>query len=449
MRRGGGEWRGAVAFFAFDALSLGVADVRMHANAGWSAFHIRASFGHLRIAVDQERQRRSAAGHAVQLVTAFGGVHLAIGGAFALSGLGEKGHRCSFAVGSLDAHALSVLHVSLLAEAANDAVAGAGWSRVRFGARCRASGTASVEFFVLTALHWWHHHERFRLWHGGAFAGHNAFSVIRSEVSLLASATADADTRADWVGVLAGAVASLAFTIFLVGVADHGRHHHGFFGRHAAVLRFGADAFFVFQVAGFAEASSDAVLGAHFRMRLGAGRWAGRAAAEENLVLGALRHLRRVGEEHGGFTVGGEWRLVFAFLVFDALSLVVADVGMHANASWSAFHFRASLGYLRFAVDQEWDWRFAASHAVHFVTTSDGVHLAIAGALALSGGFRGGGDLIVELEVGCIAEFFRDAFAVDVLQESSLTETTADTLHGTDFGYFRISAIRNAGGAAG
>lgn len=365
MRWGGGEWRGGVAFFAFDALSLGVADVRMHANAGWSAFHFRASFGHLRSAVDQERQRRSAGGHAVQLVTAFGCVHLAIGGALGLGIVGEEGHRfcLSFAVGSLDAHAISVLQVSWLAEAANDAVAGAGRSRVWFGARRWASGTARVEFFVLTAFVWWHHHERFRLWHGGAFAGHYAFSVGRSEVSLLAGATADADTRADWVGVLAGAVASLAVTVFLVGVADHGRHHHGFFGRHATVLRFHAHAFLVFQVAGFAEASGDAFLGAHSRMRLGAGRWAGRAAAEENLVLGALRHFRRVGEEHGGF--------------------------------------------------------------------------------------RGSGDLVVDFEVRCIAVFFRDAFAVDVLQESSMTETTADTLHGTHFGFFRISAVRLAGGTTG
>jgi len=40
------------------------------------------------------------------------------------------------------------------------------------------------------------------------------------------------------------------------------------------------------------------------------------------------------------------------------------------------------------------------------------------------------------------------AFTLGVLQESLLTETVHDALEGTEFGWFRIGAIRHAGGAA-
>jgi len=40
------------------------------------------------------------------------------------------------------------------------------------------------------------------------------------------------------------------------------------------------------------------------------------------------------------------------------------------------------------------------------------------------------------------------AFALSVLQVSLLTETTDDALKGTNFGLFRIGAIRDAGGSA-
>jgi hypothetical protein len=70
------------AFAAFDAHTVRVTDVRFHADASRRATTFQAFRWHLRITVDQERQRASAAGHTVQLVTAVG-VDLAIGGAFA------------------------------------------------------------------------------------------------------------------------------------------------------------------------------------------------------------------------------------------------------------------------------------------------------------------------------------------------------------------------------
>ena len=142
---GGGEWSGVVAFGAFDALSFGVADVRMHADARWGAFQFRAFLWNLRVAVDQERQRRSAGGHAVQLVTALRGVHFAVTGAFLLRchWSSKQGHRFRFfAVGGRDADAFGVLQVSFLAEAANDTVTGAFRTGDWGGARGWASGAA-------------------------------------------------------------------------------------------------------------------------------------------------------------------------------------------------------------------------------------------------------------------------------------------------------------------
>jgi len=298
---GGGEGSGVVAFFAFDALSFGVADVRMHADAGWGAFQFRAFLWNLGSSVDQERERRTAGGHAVHLVTALVGVHFAITGAFELRchGSSDQGHRFR-AVGSWDADALSVLQMSFLAEAANDAVAGAHRTWDRVGARGRASGAAGVEQLVFTAFRdWWEHHERFWLWDRRAFAGHNAFAGLRSDVSLFAGAALDADAWADGVGVLARAIASFALTEFLVVSAHLWWHRHGFFGWDAAVLRSGADALFVLQVAGLAEASDHAVLRAGGAgVGLGAGGRAGGAAGQEHFVFFALRHFRWIGEEH-------------------------------------------------------------------------------------------------------------------------------------------------------
>lgn len=307
MRWGGGGERVVVlAFAAFDASAVGVADVGFLADASGSAAAFQASFRHLGIAVDQERQRGAAAGQAVQLLTAFA-VDFAVAGALTLrlSGLGEQRLRGG-AVGGDDANAVFVPQVSFLAEASDDAVAGADRAGMRVGAGGRASGTARVEDFVLRALvEWGQHHERgrrdrvdFR-----ALFGQDASAVgSRAEVTFLAGATGDADARAERVGFIASAIAALALTEFFVIAAHFWWQRHGFGGRNAAALGRHADSVFVFQVAGFAEASDHALQRAdRAGVRVGAGRGAGRSAGHENFVFFALRDLRRVGEEHVGF----------------------------------------------------------------------------------------------------------------------------------------------------
>jgi hypothetical protein len=80
-----------------------------------------------------------------------------------------------------------------------------------------ACSTARQENFVGFAFRdWWEHHERFGLNFRRAFAGLNAFSGIISEISLQASASRSADTRAQGVGVFARAIATFALTEFFI-----------------------------------------------------------------------------------------------------------------------------------------------------------------------------------------------------------------------------------------
>jgi len=274
------------------------------------------------------------------------------------------------AVGGFNANALSVLQESFLAKASDDAVAGADRARMWVGARRWACSSAGQENFVGIAFrHWWKHHKRFCL-DFRAFAGFNAFTGIISEHSLFASAAGFADTWAQGVRVLAGAIATFALTEFFVffaffdrfgghqrfrfhlwrafdgldafsvvvfseitlfasaaGNADtwaHGvgfrassiasfaltvffvftiahlsRHgRHGFGGWHAASFRMNADAVFVFQESGFAEATDDAVAGAdRAGVRVGARGRASGSAGVEYFVFFALRNFWWISEE--------------------------------------------------------------------------------------------------------------------------------------------------------
>jgi len=169
------------------------------------------------------------------------------------------------------------------------------------GAGGWAGGSAGVENLVFTALVWWQHHER-----GGqdvwALLFRHATTISVTEVSLLAGAARDADAWADGVGFRAGAIATFALTIFFVVTADASwGQGHGFGSRNTALDGWDALALFVFQMAGFAEATNNALTRADgARVGVGAGRCAGRSARHEDLVFLALRHFRRVGEEHGG-----------------------------------------------------------------------------------------------------------------------------------------------------
>jgi len=163
----GGQGVDLLALLAFDASSIGVADVRVFADATGRARAFHALLGNLRVAVDQVRQRGATGGQAVQLFSAFA-EEFAIAGALTLRLHGRlvQGDvdRASWfgmrdgggvAVGGSDANALGVFQESFLAEATDDAVLGADRARVRVGARGRAGGAAGVEDFVFTAFFDW------------------------------------------------------------------------------------------------------------------------------------------------------------------------------------------------------------------------------------------------------------------------------------------------------
>jgi len=123
---------------------------------------------------------------------------------------------------------LSVLQESFLAKASDDAIASTDRARMWVGACGWACSSASQENFIDSAFgHRWKHHERFRLDFWRAFAGFNAFTSIRSEESLFASASRFADTWAQWIGVFARAITTFALTVFFVGIASwiRGEHH--------------------------------------------------------------------------------------------------------------------------------------------------------------------------------------------------------------------------------
>jgi hypothetical protein len=376
--------------------------------------------------------------------------------------------------------------VSLLAGAAWDADTRA--ERVGFVAGAVAA-FALTEFLVLTANLGWQRHDR-NGWHWGALLSQDALAVgAIAEVTFLAGAALDADTRADGVGVVAGAVAALALTEFLVLAAHLGWQRHGFGGRNAAGFRWHAHAVFVFQVAGLAEAADHALHGAHRAgMWVGAGRGAGGSARHENFVLFALRDLRRVGEERSGLrgfalvgwhaqtefgsqvtwlaeasddaVLGADWARVgvgagrgarraagLEFLVVGALGNFkvqrsfwgFAFVGWHAEAE-----FRPQVTWLAEASD---DAVLGADRAGMGIGAgrgaggAAGLEFFVVGALGdfeFHGGFLGSG----------LAFLRAHAFTLGVLQESLLAETVHDALEGTEFGWFRIGAIRHAGGAA-
>jgi len=376
--------------------------------------------------------------------------------------------------------------VSLLAGAAGNAVTRAKRVGVFAGA---VAALALTEFLVLAANLGWQRHDH-NDWHWRALLSQDALAIgAVAEVTFLAGAAGDADTRADGVGVLAGAVAALALTEFLVVAAHLGWQRHGFGGRNAAGFRWHAHAVFVLQVAGLAEAADHALHGAHRAgMWVGAGRGAGGSARHENFVFLALRDLRRVGEERSGLrgfalvgwhaqTEFGSQVTWFAEASDDAvLGADWARVGVGAGrgARRAAGLEFLVVGALRNFKVQRSFWGFAlvgwhaetelgsqeaglAEASDHAVLGADragmgigagrgaggaaGLEFFVVGALGnfeFHGGFLGSG----------LAFLRAHAFTLGVLQESFLAETVHDALEGTQFGCFRIGAIRHAGGAA-
>jgi len=305
----GGQWRG-VALAAFNALSIAVADVRAVADASGLWRDFLAFLGNLRDAHDQVRRRGVAGGHAIHLRgDGIIDVRFAIRWAFLGWFRSQSSTEWTIAVLGSHAYAVGGLQESFFAEASDNAVPGANRARVRIFAGGRASSAAGAELLV-HAAQWWHHHERRRRqWGFLAALNRHATTVTVAHVSLLACAAGHADARADGVQSVAGAVATLALTIFFIFAAHSRDDGHSLGGRDAALFGRYADALFVLQVAGFAEATNDALHGARDRVGLGAGRGAGGAAGHEHLVFLALRQLRRVGEEHvlPWFLHGDSW----------------------------------------------------------------------------------------------------------------------------------------------
>lgn len=423
-----GEWADVLAFLHFNASPVGVAEVRLLADASGGALAFQAFPGDLRFAVDHEWQGGVAAGQAVQLLAARA-ENFAVAGALTLRlhGRGVQGDvdgLGSFAVSGWYAHAVGVLQESFLAEASDDALSGADRAGMRVGAGGWASGTARVEHFVFTAFRgWWQHHERGVDWVDfRALLRHDALAVgARAEMSWLAGAAGNADAWADGIGVVAGAVAALALTEFFVVAAHLGWQRHSFGGRNAAAFRWHALAVFVFQVAGFAEATDDALEGAHRAgVRVGAGRGAGGSARQENFVFFALRDLRRVGEEHWA-------RVSIALSGWHAETAFVSQVAGLAEASDDAV-----LGA---------DGARMGVGAGRGAGRAAGLEFFIVGALGnfeVHGGFLGSG----------LAFMRAHAFTLGVLQESLFTETADDALEGTNCGFFRMGASWCACGTA-
>jgi len=245
---------------------------------------------------------------------------------------------------------------------------------------------------------------------------------------LFAGAAGEADAGADHVVLLARSIAAFAFAVFLVVVALLlGWRHHGFDGVEGdvvtAVCRRNAYALFVFQVAGFAEAADDAVLGAsRARIGVGAGRGAGGTAFVEDFVFFALRDLG----EHGDLRS-------FALVGWHAKAVSVSQESFLAEAPDDAVP-RA-------------DWAGMGLGTVRGASGAAGVEFLVVGARR---DLVGHGELHGDIVVGSGIAFVREhAFALSVLQVSLRTKAADDALKGTNFGLFLISAIRDAGGSAG
>jgi len=164
-------------------------------------------------------------------------------------------------------------------------------------------------------------------------------------MTFFASAACDADEGAHWVGVLAGAIASFAFTEFFV-LTTHLRtamHEHDFGSWHAASFRMNAHTIFVFQESGFSEATDNAIASAdRARVWFGAGGWAGCSASEENFVFFALRHFWWIGEELHRFWLN----LSSAFAGLNTFSGIRSEMTLFASAAWDADTWADRVGVL-------------------------------------------------------------------------------------------------------
>lgn len=177
---------------------------------------------------------------------------------------------------------------------------------------------------------WWQHHDGSWFW-SIALLGWYAHAIgTTAQMSLFAGAARDADAWADWIGFIAGAIATFALAEFFILTAHLWWHGESLGCWNAAVFSGNAFALFVLQISGFAEAADDALTRAQWaRQWVGTGGGAGRTTWHEHFVFLALRNFWRVGEEHGG--LGS-----FALMGWHAGAARISQVSFLAEATNNA-----------------------------------------------------------------------------------------------------------------
>jgi len=225
------------------------------------------------------------------------------------------------------------------------------------GASGWASRAAGFEDFVGRAFWCLGHHSH----HGGRCAqmGWHAFAVVVAHMTLFATAPWAAHFVADGQSVGAAAVASAASTEFLVFLALRHRGQQHLLGWHLlgdnggrALVGWHAVAAGVSQETGFAEATDDAVFGAHRAgMRIVAGGVASRTARVEDFQFAAL-FLERVDDGRGSD------RGSVAFAGWYAVAIGVLQESLFAEASddtvFGAHWARDGVGAGRMASGAAW-----------------------------------------------------------------------------------------------
>lgn len=286
MRRSRGHWNW-IAFRSFHAFSIRIANVWLLAHARWLARTFQALLGDLWHGTDQESRWCVAGEQAVHLATAFLNVEFAVTGAF---GFWFFFDHWSLAVGSWYADTLGISQIAFLTEASDDAVLGAHGAWMWVGAGGWAGRAAWTEHFVGWAFRdWWHHHHLDGIGLRALFLWDAQSIWTSAQMSLLACTAWDANTWADWVGIIARAIASLALTEFFVLLADLWWQWHGHGGWHTTFFGWYTDTLVVLQETRFAEAANHALQSTSWAwMRISARGSARRSARQEDLVFFAL-----------------------------------------------------------------------------------------------------------------------------------------------------------------
>jgi len=279
-----------------------------------------------------------------------------------------------------------------------------------------------VDFVVIAFRERWEHHERFRLNLSRAFAGFDTFSGLITEMTFFASAAGDANTGADRIGVLAGAVASFALTKFFVITAHLRRDGDHLGSWYAASFRMNAYALFVFQESRFAEATDDAIASAdRARVRVGARGRASGSATFENFVFFALGNFRGISEELHGF-VG------------------IALASWHANA--------ASVSQMSFFAEASDDAVLGANRAwIGIGAGGSASRAAWIEKFVVRAFWFGLRELHGDIVVRGLAILRAYTFTLSVFQVSLITETTDHALEGTHQRWLRVSTILYASGS--